>query len=165
VKVKWSTIFTVLLLLATLLFGVEILALNPRARLAPSWVIWPTLLLLSVQLAFDLWPKEARALRQAILRSPPTGDDKSVVGPGIRSSGDVWEAFGWIALMFFSVLALSLAWGLAVFVLVYTLCRTSLPLWASGAITAALYVLLEYGLAALGIALPLGWMQRLLAVL
>jgi len=49
--------------------------------------------------------------------------------------------------------------------LVYTLCRTSLPLWASGAITAALYVLLEYGLAALGIALPLGWMQRLLAVL
>ena len=93
--VKPSTIFTALLLLAALLFGVEILTLNPWARLAPSWVIWPTLILLSVQLAFDLWPKGARALRQAILKSPPTGDGTTGVGPGTRPSGDVWKVFGW----------------------------------------------------------------------
>ena len=167
-----SALFTGLLLLATLVIGVEILALNPHARLAPLWAIIPTLVLLLVQLCLELWPGFAREARQIVLRS--AANDKIVerlemAAPAgsqanaERSVARECEAFAWLALLLIAVLAFSLDWGVAAFLLCYLLVRTSLPVWRSGLLALMIFVFLHVGFTQLGTALPLGWVQRLLA--
>ncbi len=156
--------FTGALLAISSVLMVQSLLLSPNARLAPLWVVCPTLILLCVQLARDLRrtrPRRAPILLDFALRGRPDTSGAGPDGSGTPSSGTQprreLRLIGWLAWLCSAVYMVGFLPAAVLFLLPFLRWEAKVGWGASSILTAVTLGLLfvAFGMVA-GIPFPEG---------
>lgn len=135
------TAFTALLCLGAGFLLWQTLGLGRAARLAPLWVIVPTLGLLLVQLVLDLCPRWAARLPQARALDAPAPSGEVVTGH--RRERREAATLAWLAGLAATIQLVDVVLAIPLFLFAYLVSRSREPWWRAAAVALAAFTALR----------------------